>query len=108
MNKPARQPPRFVPTLTERVDPLESNADSATPDAAVEALVKEVWLRVQPELTRRVSEESEHWLRTTMAQHLQAVHARMQIELESRVREAVMDALKSPNRADPGVAHGNI
>jgi hypothetical protein len=108
MNKPARQPPRFVPTLTEMVDPLESNADLATPDAAVEALVREVWLRVQPALSRQVRAESEHWVRATMAQHLQAVHARMQVELESRVREAVMDALKSPNRADPDVAHSNI
>lgn len=108
MNTPARQPPRFVPTLTERVDPLEFNADAARPDAAVEALVKEVWQQVRPALTRRIQEESEQWLQATMAQHLRDINERMQVELEPLVRQAVMEALKTQNRADPDGARGNI
>lgn len=108
MNTNARQPPRFVPTLTERVDQQELNRVAPLPDAAVEALVKEVWQQLQPTLTRRLQEESEQWLRAALAQHLRDTNARVQSDLESMVRQAVMNALKTQNQANPDGAPGNI
>lgn len=108
MNTPERQPPRFVPTLTEIVDPLEFNLATTQPASAVETLVQEVWQQVQPLLARRLQEESEQWLRATMAQHLHDFNARTQSELESLVRQAVMDTLTTKNRANPNAAPDDI
>lgn len=108
MNTAARQPPRFVPTLTERLDQHEAHPATVLANAAVEALVKEVWQQVQPMLARRLQEESEQWLRATLAQHLRDINARVQSDMELLVRQAVMDALKTQNRPDPTEALVNI
>lgn len=92
MNTPVRQPPRFVPTLTERVEVPGARPAPPQADAAVEALVKEVVQQVQPAL----------------AQHLRDLNARMQVALESLVRQAVVDALKTQNRAKPDTAPGDV
>lgn len=108
MNTPARQPPRFVPTLTDIVDPLEVNLAKPKPDAAVEALVKEVWQQIHPRVIQRLQEESERWLRDMLAQHLHHISVRVHSDLESLVRQAVLDALKTQNRAEPDAAPGKI
>lgn len=92
MNPPVRHPPRFVPTLTERVDPPGANTRATQTHADAEDLVKEVLQQVQPAL----------------AQHLHELNARMQSTLESLVRQAVVDALKTQNRAHPNVAPEDI
>jgi DNA polymerase III delta subunit len=107
MNTAARQPPRFVPTLTERVDPLELDRLTAHPDAAVEALVKEVWQQIQPMLAQRLQEHSEQWLRTALAQHLRDINAQLQSDMELLVHQAVMDALKTQTRPGPTAAPVN-
>ena len=84
MNPPLRQPPRFVPTLTEKVDPPGASTAPRT-DSVAEALVKEVMQQVQP----------------VLAQHLRDHNARMQSTLESLVRQAVADALTTQSRANP-------
>jgi hypothetical protein len=91
MNPPVRHPPRFVPTLTERVDPPGASIATRT-NTATEVLVKEVMQQVQPAL----------------AQHLHELNARMQSTLESLVRQAVVDALKTQNRAHPNAAPEDI
>jgi hypothetical protein len=107
MNTPVRQPPRFVPTLTEVVDPLALNPTAGKPDADVETLIAEIWQQVQPMLALRLQQESEQWLRATLAQHLRDINARVQSDMESLVRQAVMDALKTQNRPDPTAAPVN-
>lgn len=106
MNTPVRQPPRFVPTLTEVVDPLAFTA-TAQADIDVEALIAAIWQQVQPKLALRLQQETEQWLRATLAQHLREINARVQSDMESLVRQAVMDALKTQNRPDPTAAPVN-
>lgn len=108
MSTPARQAPRFVPTLTEVIDPLAFNPTTKKPDGDVETLATEIWQKVQPMVARRLQEESEQWLRATLAQHLHDINARVQCDLESLVRQAVMDALMTQNRPDPDAAPVNI
>lgn len=92
MNPPARHPPRFVPTLTERVDPPGANTTATQTHADAEALVNEVLQQLQP----------------VLAQHLRDLNARMQSTLESLVRQAVVDALKTQNQADPNAVPGEL
>ncbi|MDI1243963.1 MAG: hypothetical protein PSV24_01000 [Rhodoferax sp.] len=101
MNQPTRQPPRFVPTLTEVIEPTASRPPAPDHGDNVEALVARICEQVQPKLARRLQQESEQWLRATLAQHLRDVDARIQSDLESVVRETVMSVLKTQNRPDP-------
>jgi hypothetical protein len=108
MSTPVRQPPRFVPTLTEVVDPLAFTAPStAQADIDVETLMATIWQQVQPKLALRLQQETEQWLRATLAQHLHDINARVQSDMEPLVRQAVMDALKTQNRPDPDAAPVN-
>jgi hypothetical protein len=107
MTPTTRQPPRFVPTLTEKVDPRGDHA-AAQADVSVEALVNEVMQQIQPMLVQQLQEESELWLRAALAQHLRRLNARTQSALESLVRQAVADALKTQNQANPDAAPGDI
>lgn len=108
MNTPVRQPPRFVPTLTEVVDPLAfTSPTTAQADVDVEALIAAIWQQIQPQLALRLQQETEQWLRATLAQHLHDINARVQSDMESLVRQAVMDALKTQNRPDPDAAPVN-
>ena len=95
MNTSERQPPRFVPTLTEVVDPQGFNSTNATPGDDVESLVTEILQKLQPMVARKMRDESEQWLRATLAQHLRDINTHMHGELESMVRQAVLDALKT-------------
>lgn len=108
MTPPTRQPPRFVPTLTEKVDPRGDHAAAAQADVSVEAVVNEVMQQMHPMLVQQLQEESELWLRATLAQHLRRLNARTQSVLESLVRQAVTDALKTQNQANPNAAPGDI
>lgn len=107
MNTPVRQPPRFVPTLTEVIDPLAVNPSAANPDADIETLIAAIWQQVQPMVALRLQQESEQWLRTMLAQHLHEINARVQSDMESLVRQAVMDVLKTQIRPDPAQAPVN-
>lgn len=92
MTPPARHPPRFVPTLTERVDPAGVNATAPRSGVLAEALVNEVLQQLQP----------------VLAQHLRDHNARMQNMLESLVRQAVVDALKTQSLANPKTTAGEL
>lgn len=112
MNLPTRQPPRFVPTLTEVVEPLAALPAAASPavnghDINVDALIARICEQVQPMLARRLQQESQQWLRATLAQYLHETSLRIQDDMASLVRQAVMDALKTHNRTDPADAPVN-
>ncbi|MDP1998410.1 MAG: hypothetical protein Q8K22_02305 [Rhodoferax sp.] len=93
MNKPPRNLPRFLPTLTEVVDPsiLAVPDVPATPD--LEDAVWFVMQRVDMLIERRVREETDAMLSTLVAQQLQSLGERLRLELESVVRLAVADAI---------------
>lgn len=88
MNTPLRQPPRFVPTLTEKID---TGID-------VEALIDAVWQQVQPLVVLKLQQQSEQWLRATLAQQLQEINIRVQEDIALLVRQAVSNALTTQNR----------
>lgn len=93
MNQTPRNPPRFLPTLTEVVDPstLVMPVVPATPD--LEDAVWFVMQRVDMLIERRVREEVDAMLGTLVAQQMQALGERLRLELEGVVRLAVADAL---------------
>ena len=93
MNQPPRNLPRFLPTLTEVVDPsiLAARMVPATPD--LEDAVWFVMQRVDMLIERRVREETDAMLSTLVAQQLQSLGERLRQELEGVVRLAVADAI---------------
>lgn len=100
MTVPMRQPPRFVPTLTEVIDPSASNQTATHSGIDEEALVATILQQVQPMADLLLRQESEQWLRATLAQELHGFSTRMQSELESMVRQAVSEALTPQNRSE--------
>lgn len=107
MTTPARQPPRFVPTLTEVVMPPLPKPGTAPEQAEAEALAAQIWHQVQPLLMHRLQQETEQWLRATLAQHLHETTARVQSDMASLVRQAAIDALNTQNRPKPTTAPDN-
>ncbi|MDO8318473.1 hypothetical protein [Rhodoferax sp.] len=107
MTTPTRQPPRFVPTLTEVVIPPLPTPGTALGQVEAEALAAEIWQQIQPLLMHRLQQETEQWLRATLAQHLHEMTARVQRDMASLVRQAAMDALDPQNRPKPTAAPDN-
>jgi hypothetical protein len=54
--QPNRPVPRFVPTLTEVVDPVGLNRLTTPPEPTVDELIDLVRSQVQPQLERRVEQ----------------------------------------------------
>ena len=97
MSTQSRNLPRFVPTLTEVVDPttLTSVATKSKPD--VEVLIDMVRRQVQPIFERRLQEEIDRLVRTMVARQMSDISARLQDEMDMFVRQAVIDALDNQN-----------
>lgn len=94
MSTPPRNLPRFLPTLTEVVQPsgLSGASASAAPD--MEEIVQSVMQRVALATERRLREETEAMVRALVNEQVQALSERLRQELESVVRQAVADALR--------------
>ena len=103
MTAPVRRPPRFVPTLTEVIAPQAATG----PVIHDEALVATILQQIQPMVADWLQRESEQWLRATLAQQLLEFNTRLQTELETRVRQAVKEALTPQNRSDSNSAPEN-
>ena len=88
-----RPPPRFVPTLTERVDPecLSRSSTLITPD--VQALTNLVRHQIQPIFERRLQEELELLVRSMVTKQRAELSSRLQDEMDLLVRQVVMDAI---------------
>jgi len=95
MNSPTNHLPRFIPTLTEVVDPasLTGTAFVARPD--VEAVVALVRKQIQPIFERRLQEEFDRLVRATVARQWADISTRLQDEMDMFVRQAVIDAVGS-------------
>ncbi len=95
MSTQSRTLPRFIPTLTEIVDPatLTRVATKSKPD--VEAMIDMVKRQVQPIFERRLQEEIDRLVRTMVARQMADVSVRLQDEMDMFVRQAVIDALEN-------------
>ncbi|SDP79493.1 hypothetical protein SAMN05216303_10795 [Rhodoferax sp. OV413] len=95
MSNPPRQPPRYVPTLTEVVQSNVVPVTSATPPQALaqEALEDQIIHRVM----QRVDLSLERRLRDAVAamvlQQTQSMVPRLREEIEFVVRQSVSDAV---------------
>lgn len=95
MSTPSKALPRFIPTLTEVVDPstLTGMAVASKPD--VERMVAQVQQQIQPTFERRLQEEFDRLVRLSVARHWGEVSARLQDEMGLFVRQAVIDAMNA-------------
>lgn len=93
MTSPARPLPRFIPTLTEVVDPASLTSTARQTKPEVEALIDQVQRQVQPIFERRLQEEFERLVRSLVARQWDDVRTRLQAEMDMFVRQAVLDAL---------------
>lgn len=93
MNDSSRNPPRFVPTLTEVVSPASLTRSSAPTGPDVQKVINLVRSQTQPIFERRLQEELDRMIRTMVAKQWADISARVQDEMDMFVRQAVMDAL---------------
>lgn len=88
---PASKPvPRFVPTLTEVVQPgLRPNFQAGLPAIDAEQLVTQALQLARPRLEQQLRAS----LQAMVEQHIQAAAPRLQEDLEGAVRAAVAQSL---------------
>lgn len=91
---PPRQPPRFVPTLTEVVQPAAPQASSAVTgmanhEALEDQIIHRVMQRIDLSLERRLTEA----VAAMVLQQTQALVPRLREEIEFVVRQSVSDAV---------------
>lgn len=95
MSSIPRNLPRFLPTLTEVVQP-EELAKMAEPEVLdLEGTVLSVMQRMEPMIERRLREETDALLRNMVAEQLPVLNSRLRQELETIVRQAVSEAMTS-------------
>ena len=99
MSTTARNLPRFLPTLTEVVQPPGFARTSAAVMPDFEDVVQSVMQRVNLTIERRLLEETDALVRTLVTEQLQTLSPGLRQELERVVRQAVSDAMRS--LADP-------
>ena len=100
MSNSPKFPPRFVPTLTEVVDPaslgrliVKTQADEIQPDD-LQDVIDLVQRQIQPIFDRRLEEECDHLVRCMIASQWAELSARLQDEMDMFVRQVVADALR--------------
>ena len=97
MNTPTRQLPRFIPTLTEVVDPNSLNSTARQTKPAMEALIERVQQQIQPIFERRLQDEFERMVRAQVARQWSDISTKIQAEMDMLIRQAVIDALGNQN-----------
>jgi hypothetical protein len=98
MNKIPRPPPRFVPTLTEVVDPASLSRLAPSPQPDVQAVIDLVQRQVAPIFERRLQEELDRLIRNLVAKQWSDLSAKLQDEMDMFVRQAVADALSGQSQ----------
>lgn len=95
MRTTPRNLPRFLPTLTEVVNPpgLARASVPATPD--LEEIVLTVMQQVDLVIERRLREEAEAMVRTLLTEQLHTLRLHLRQELELVVRQTVAEAMTS-------------
>lgn len=97
MSNEPRRMPRFIPTLTEVVDPATLNYGPDRPTPDVQALVDEVQRRVRPAFERRLQQEYERLVRILVTEPWDEISHRLQSEMDGFVQRTVTDYLEQQN-----------
>ncbi len=95
MSSIPRNLPRFLPTLTEVVQPEELTKMVEPEVLDLEGTVLSVMQRMEPMIERRLREETDALLRNMVAEQLPVLNSRLRQELETIVRQAVSEAMTS-------------
>ena len=93
VNTPAQSIPRFVPTLTEVVNADQIILTTANTKSEQDEIIDLVQLQVQPQLERRLREQSDNLVRMFTAMQWTEVRARLRQDIAEQVRQAVLDTL---------------
>jgi len=93
MNPPAKPVPRFVPTLTEVVNADQLTLTTATTKSEQDEIIDLVQLQIQPQIERRLREQSDHLAQMFSAMQWTEVSAKLRQDIAELVRQAVLDAL---------------
>ena len=92
----AKPIPRFVPTLTEVVDPTSVNRGVPPPEPKVDELIDLVRSKVQPQLERRVEQVLYRLVGELISQKWSAISTDLSSEVDDLIAQAVRDAV-APN-----------
>ena len=98
MNQVPKPQPRFVPTLTEVVDPASLTRTLSAQQPQVQTIVNQVLQQIQPIFERRLQEEMERVVRSMVAKQWSDMSAKLRDELEPFVRQAVLDVLSEQSQ----------
>jgi hypothetical protein len=91
--QPNRPVPRFVPTLTEVVDPAGVNRLPTPAEPKVDELIDLVRSQVQPQLERRVEQVLYRLVGELIAKRWSAISSDLSQEINDLIANAVRDAL---------------
>lgn len=93
MNTIPRNLPRFVPTLTEVVEPSSLIRAAPSTSSDVEEIIQSVMQRVDRVLDRRLREDADAMLRNMMTEQLHTLQLSLRAELALVVQQAVAEAM---------------
>ncbi|NDP40511.1 MAG: hypothetical protein GZ093_17515 [Rhodoferax sp.] len=93
MNPTPRNMPRFVPTLTEIVEPSSLARTPPSTGSDFDEITQSVMQRVDRVLDRRLREEAEGVLRSLVTEQLEIMHLRLREELALVVQQAVAEVI---------------
>lgn len=100
MSMPPRHLPRFLPTLTEVVQPPTSTRSPTPVMPDSEALSQLIMRRVEQVIEHRIQEEVDAMVQTLLTVQMQTLRSRLREELELVVRQAVSEGLASGLETD--------
>lgn len=93
MNSTPRNPPRFLPTLTEVVQAPHSGAISAPKMPSTDDIVRTVLQSVGPVMERRLTEEAQGLLRVLVDEQMIILRACLREEMEILVRQVASETV---------------
>ncbi len=93
MNEPLREVPRFIPTLTEVVDPTTLGTPAHVSQRDERALIDEVQRQLRPLLEQRLQEETERLINTLVTPSMDDLARRLHGELDGMIRQTLSRCL---------------
>lgn len=93
MSKPSKPSPRFVPTLTEVVEPPRLNAEPIPAEPSVDELIEQVQREVTSNLERRVEQALYRLVGELISQKWSTISADLNKDVNDLVDQKVREAL---------------
>lgn len=91
MSSAPRHVPRFIPTLTEVVDPATLNYGPNRPAPDVQTLVDEVRRQLGPAFERRLQQEYERLVKSLVTEPWNEISQRLHGDMEQLIAQTVTD-----------------